>query len=307
MSERIRRREFNKTLFKSIGVGVVALTGINLLLNADSTPSPDPELTPTLPTEQSPFSEKAVQQRVSELLNLLPPDEDIVKVYTGGDVPELNDIYTLPYAIGVLSEGQISKIEFIPNAESITPDKKYRYTSKSSGKPEDFPIIQEINGKILFSDRWYNMQTPEAQMFAVRKEARTLLQNTSFNRFAYQKMMEQGVYELLDPTVDEWDMAVTEGHTITAAYPQIRKLHDFGPYLMMLQEYDALKPHMTEEMHSDIELFLPEWMREDVTERGIKYQDIAFNSEEYADLAFADSSPWVQYILQLDLPTTKSV
>jgi hypothetical protein len=253
------------------------------------------------PAERPPFSLLSAREEIQDLLTQYPPeDPGITAVYEGGNTEYLPTIYRLPATIGILDEqAAVSHIQIVgfPIQEP-----QFSFKNNGTGQTDLLSTFSSIQTTINVTPRWHEMNTHEAKNMALHKEARTYLQDFEFAKFAYRQFQQIGEFNRFDSQITDDEIAIAVGLYTRQAYPQINRLHDFAPYLTLLQEYDRLLPHATDAMKADLEVFMPETMYREIKNRRIPYEDIEFNSPAYIELGFADSSPWAQYVQSLNLP-----
>ncbi len=288
--KRIDRRTLNRRIFQGISaVTLLAAAGTWIASKHNELPqSPLEEPTLPSPLEKPPYSEEAVIQRVFDILHTVPHgDENISKVYTGGEVSYLQyniqntilDFYSLPCEITTGDTEKVCDVQI--SLDSTVKDALHD------------PFIYSTVG---LSEDWYTMVTPEAQFMTLEYAANTILQTPRFNRYQHRLNIAETTPPVVpNPFLEPIYMA-RHGVELLQTEPY-NTIHKSAPLIQVLQRYESIDPEDID-LRRDIDRIVSPEFRKFIHEKGIPLHDLPTVPIEYDEYVFGLESPWVQAVME---------
>lgn len=290
----------------ALGIGAAACSdgrSQNQQKNAPKSPTAITEQRRATPVKDIPITNERVRQEVERLAASFPEGSVVRNVYLG-DLSTISPVFQNPIGIRVIGPVTYARTHF--GNHEYTDQKRFRYALNSDNKPADYATLNRVQLSVEFSTLWQAARTDDVKKIALDKEAYTIAQWEGFSRLMFNNYDSQGTFQQLDPTVTREEVARTVAYSAVIENPQLNKLFDYAGYLPILPAVGELLARNDRTINEDLSASNLITIYNGAKTNNIPFENIAFASREFWDLAYNPHSPWVQYINDPTIPAPEA-
>lgn len=280
-----------------------ALLLVGCRVNNQPVPSKSEPTPKILPSEVTETLEQQIQKEIRRLALQASEDSITRKIYLG-NLTSISSVFNPSLRIGAINPEVAFARQGFDNPR-YSPNKRFRYTLHRDGSVADYETLERLDCSIYFSPLWLRFKSDTVKTAAMQKEASSLFLFESFTQIALNTYSQQGKIDKIDPNVKEDEIARTLGLILNSQDANVRKLFDYAGYLAILPEVGKIVESVDTEAQRELAYTNAPAIYTMAKDRGITAQTLEFGSAEFLNMAFSQSSPWVQMIQSPNIPEPK--